>query len=145
VRTFHSNGVIAYLDSDQFILNLLDFMPKGVDPTNPADTRPDVVTQADLLAAARIARLVTTFTMAANLNDFLNRMLPATRKARAAPAGTQGHSAVLLPPGAALKPRNRRGRRILDATTAGLIGVIALLRLLLVGVWSRSRSGDGDE
>lgn len=104
VPTFFANVVIAYIDSDQLILNFIDYNPKAVDPTNPADTRPDTATQADMLAAPRVARMVTTFTVAANLNDFFNRMLPAVRKARAAPAGTQGHSAVLLPPGAGLKP-----------------------------------------
>lgn len=103
LHVFYSNVVIAYIDADQLILNFIDYNPKATDPTNPADTRPEVATQAEMLAAPRVARMVTTFTVAAALNDFLTRMMPGVRKARAAPAGTQNHSSVLLPPGAALK------------------------------------------
>lgn len=51
LHVFYSNVVIAYIDADQLILNFIDYNPKATDPTNPADTRPEVATQAEMLAA----------------------------------------------------------------------------------------------
>jgi hypothetical protein len=92
--TYYANNATIFCDQDQMVLIFHQFFQdlSGIDPNKPGKLQPTNSTGADMLASPRVARIVTTFTVAAVLHKYLEDVLPFIRKVRAAPPAIQGQS-----------------------------------------------------